>query len=320
MMYSLLRYFAITSILFLFSLNLANAQVDGLSKNSLEQIKEGHTHVIVGDLNFSQADRYLEVFKKYWTLTKGIDFIKAADLQNNMIAGDSYFNISTFTYTGSEGQYSVSNYMDLWIPKEKALKKAKDFSIYDENILLRAHLSADLGTMLLVHGASLSMKKNPDFGIDFDGGGHFYNWGPGMLKNYLQQISAQLQNGKKISYDDELEVKSQLQNLKADTLFCAQNNLIKMSRKDDKNFDPADIFKDYEFKYKVVSDKEIQEKIVSSNRSFYYLILFRTTNSKTIYVINASSGEIVYARHHGMASENLKSGDLEDLDHVVRKL
>jgi len=310
-MYSTLRHFVVTGIFFLFSLNLANAQVDVLSKNSLEQIKNSHTHVIVGDLNFNQADIYLEVFKKYWTLTKGVDFIKASDLQNNLVAGDSYFSISVFTRTGTEGQYSASTYMDLWIPKEKVFKKNKEFNIYDENILARAHLSADLQTSLQVHGLTFAPVKHPNFG--FDGGGHFYNWGPGMLKNYLQQLVTHLQNGKKINYDDEIEDKSELQNLKTDTLYCAQNNLIKMSKKDDKHFDPADIFKDYEFKYKVISDRELQAKIVADSAPFYYLILFRTTNSKTIYIIKASSGQIVYAKHHGMASENLKSGDLKDI-------
>src|ERR1700743_3486495 len=54
----------------------ANAQVKVFEKNQSEKIQNGHTHILVNKLDFPQSDEFISVFKKYWTLTKGVDFIE----------------------------------------------------------------------------------------------------------------------------------------------------------------------------------------------------------------------------------------------------
>jgi len=313
-MSNLNKSFFFTVILLFFFIQL-KAQVIIFEKNTLEKIQNGETHIIVGDPHFPHADEFLEVFKKYWTITKGVDYIAKENLTGNMVAGDTYFSLEANVVTGSNGGGNIYVYLNLWQPTSKALKDKK-YKISHEAGLAHVVLSVDVSTMVDSYFGAKNLK------FDFDGGGHFYHWNAGFLKNYLQMLVTQIKTGRKFDYHDDITDKSQLGLLKNQTLYCPEDNLNKMGTfvKIGKMNDIKDIFEDYKFNYKSISDSDLGEQIMKDTEPFYYLLFVRNSNSKLVLVINSRTGELVYSRHStSMSAANLKSGDVKDIYKVVKK-
>jgi hypothetical protein len=294
----------------------ANAQVKVFGKNKLEKIQNGHTHVVVSKLDFPGSDEFLDIFQKYWTQTKGIDFIEADHIQENLIPGDSYFSIETLTYDQttnvmlagrSMGAISMgiglaiptgkigSIYLNLWIPTERSFKD-QNFDI--EHIYSLAHilLSADQETV------------KQDFHNDFNGDGHIYHWNPGLLKNYLQILIRQLNSDK----PDHLSNHQRLGELKIKTLYCPDDNLNKA--KGGTKEDIKEVFKNYKYDYQVISDEDLGKNILNEKDPFYYLLFIRDIGGKTIAVVNSENGGIVYSVFvQGSNLTKLKALDVEEL-------
>ncbi|MDO3626175.1 hypothetical protein [Mucilaginibacter sp. BT774] len=219
----------------------ANAQVQILEKNALEKIQNGHSHVVVNELHFPESEDFLDVFKKYWTLTKGVDFISSENLSGSLVAGDSYFSIEALHISGYYGSQQIYYYLNLWVPSAKSLKD-KNFKIEHEEELAHIAISADFGTM------KETMKTNGMF-FDFNSEGRLFHWHPGLLKNYLQLLTAELKTGKKLDYHDDMTDKSQVKALSTQTLFIAEDNLNKVTAfvNKQKVMDIKEITKDYKF-------------------------------------------------------------------------
>jgi hypothetical protein len=291
-------------------------QVQIFEKNSIEKIKNGTTHVVVKDVHFPHSDEFLAVFKKYWTLSKGVDIISVDDFEKGLAAGETYFSLSGLTIKGGGAGASIYNYLDLWVPSEKSLKKDRKFKITDEISIAHIPLSIDVETV------TKEFKGGKAIDFDFDGGGHIYHWNPGLLKNYLQQLTAQLLTGKKVDFHDDFIDKAKLEALKTKTLYCPADNLNKMGTlvKVGKMVDVKDVFEDYKFKYEVITDAELGQKIIDDSEVIYYLIFLRNSTSKLIAVVNSRTGEIIYSQYHqSMTIPNLKDGDVKDLYKAVNK-
>jgi hypothetical protein len=309
------KSYYIIILLFLFFLPQSKAQVQILEKNVLEKIQNGHTHVIVNELHFPQSDEFLEVFKKYWTVTKGVDFVASDNVIGNMVEGDTYFSLEALKITGGNGGTAMFVYINLWQPTPKMLKDKK-FKIGHEDALAHIQLSID------VDAAKDIFIHNKDLDFNFDGDGHFYHWNPGLLKNYLQLLCVQLKTDKKTDFHDDVTDKTQMKNLSATILYCPEDNLNKMGMlvKAGKKVDIKDVFEDYKYSYKSISDKELGEKILTDSEVFYYILFVRNSTSKLIAVVNSRTGEIIYQRYDkSMSIQNLKSGDLKDLYKTINK-
>jgi hypothetical protein len=287
----------------------AKAQVQVYEKNVLERIRDGHSHIVVSDTSFKQSAEFLDIFKKYWTLTKGVDYIKESDLPGHMMAGDSYFSLMATSVTIHS---STNIYTDLylWQPTKKALSDKK-FRIDHEDLLGDVILSGDMQTIMNI---AVSAKFS---GSHFDGPSYFYHWNPGLLKNYLRVLSTWVKEGKKLSAVDPITNKEQLKGLRTNTLYFAKDNLAKMGLfvKAGKEADEKNIFENYQLKYEVISDEDLGEKILSGKEPFYYMLLVRQSLDKLLVVINSQTGEAIYSRYERgfFGVQNIKSGDMKDL-------
>lgn len=302
-------------LLFFFFLPDSKAQVQILEKNVLEKIQNGHSHIVVSDVHFPNSEQFLSVFQQNWVLTKGVDLVSMNDLPGNLVAGDSYFSLQTLRITGMNGGTAIYIYLNLWIPNSKSLNDKK-FKVGHEDSMAEILLSADLETIL--HGYFASK----DFGYDFDAEGHIYHWNPGIIKNYLQLLSARLKNGKKDDFEKDITDKEQLKLLKTQTLYCPEDNLHKMGTfvKQGKMVDFKEVFEDYKFDYRSISDQDLGKKILDEKQPFYYLLFIRNSTSKLIAVVNSVTGEVIYSRYDkSMSIPNLKSGDLKDLYKAINK-
>lgn len=306
------RKFCVAIIATLLLCSYSKAQIQVLQKNVLAKIQNGHTHVIVPSRVFTDADNYEDVFKKYFNVTQGVDFVSADNVVGNLAEGDSYFTLETAIVSSSSGATAIYEYLNLWQPTKKMLKEKK-FNIYHENALARIPISYD------TEGIKAILKATS---LNFDGDGHFCHWNPGIIKNYLQQLCSMLKSGKKSDFDDDITNKATLKELSTKTLYCPEDNFTKVGLfvKAGKTVDEKDVFEDYKFEYKPISDQDLSEKILSEREAFYYLIFLRNVSSRLIEVVNSQTGDVVYLRYNKLSlTPNLKSGDLKDLYKTIKK-
>lgn len=291
----------------------SKAQVQVLEKDVLGKIQNGHTHVIVKDPNSPLAGEFLESFKKSWTVTKGVDLIAQDNLVGNMMEGDTYFSMESLTVTSSYGK-AIYAFYNLWQPTKKMLKDKK-FKINHEDALARIQLSIDIDAVKELY---FTDEINPKSGEK----GHVFHWNPGLLKNYLQILSAELKTGKKTNYQDEKTNKALIKELSSKTLYYPEDNLNKIGFfLNSGTVDTKDLFDDYKFKYKVISDDELGEKIMADSEQFYYFLFVRITGSKLLLVVDSHTGEVIYSRFSSalFSAKNVDKGDLKDLYKAINK-
>ena len=253
-------------------------------------------------------------------MTKGVDFIN--DFPATIIAGDSYFSLETLSLRGYYGSEAIYLYLSLWTPDEKRLENNKKFRIEDEIPIAHIQLSADMRTLKTLYMSGILRNKD-NVSFDFDGDGHIFNWSPAILKNYLQHLTSLLQTDKKADFTDDITDKTQLQLLRNKTLYCAEETIHKVGtfmKPDTKEIvDTNKVFEDYKFEYKIIAGKDLEKKILTETKPFYYLLLLRNSDTKMIAVVNASTGELIYSHFVGMAYLELKSADLKALYKAVNK-
>jgi hypothetical protein len=305
---------AVFIILFsLFFFNTAKAQVQVLEKDVLEKIQNGHTHVVVKDPNSKLAGEFLESFKKSWTVTKGVDMIAYDNLVGNLVEGDNYFSMETLTFTSSYGK-AIYAFFNLWQPTKRMLKDKK-IKVNHEDALARIQLSIDIDAIKELY---FTDEINPESGAK----GHVFHWNPGLLKNYLQMLCAELKTGKKTNYQDEKTNKTLIKELSGKTLYYPEDNLNKIGFfLKSGTVDTKDLFDEYKFKYKVISDDELGGKIMADSEEFYYFLFVRISGSKLLLVVNSHTGEIIYSRFSSamFSAKNVNKGDLKDLYKTINK-
>ena len=292
------------ALLFLvFSAFTVKGQIIIEDNKKLEKIKKGNTYIMVGSTKFPGADEYLKAVKKDWTLSKGIDYL-SPDNPGNISPDDSFLSLEALTETRGS-LVNIYYYLSFWTCKESYFKKKRDLKRSDHELVAKVCLSVDPKAF-----AAKSFFKDHDF----DGGGLLHNWSPGMLRNYLQQLTRLLNTEKKVKVQDDILNKAELVNLSKETLYVPDFNLLGFSpflgRK--KAADEEKIFEDYPYPYKIVSKAELDQVILDSDKPSYYLIFIKDSSNKVVCVVNSNTGETVYSNAKSF-SYNLKSGDVKDL-------
>jgi hypothetical protein len=295
--------FKITKVTILLLLLLgarSYAQISIYDTKKLDRFKDGQTYVMVKNTNFPGADKFLQEMQKGWTLTKGIRYLLNDGTAFTVKPNDSFLNLEALTVR-INSTVNVNYHLSFWICKEKFFKKDRALKQSDEEPIATVSLSVDPSAF-----SANSFFKN----TDFDGGGLIYNWSPGMLKNYLQQMTSLLQN-KKETTNKEITKKAELKNLSKDTLYVADFNLIhynaftgQAKQRDEETV--ADIFEKYKSPYKVISKGDLDKMITDDKKPFYYLLFIKSSSTKEVCVINSKTGETVYSRFTNI-SYNLKS-------------
>lgn len=299
-----------------------NGQIAILNVSEIPKIKKGITYIVMKDPNSTIAKEYVEVFKNYWTISK-LEFIKQSEINNYLSPEHAYltlggFESSSHTFvsnTGARGiSYQTTNiYLELWTCDKKYFdsnKKNKKFKGDDKIQVARIELFTDFQVL-----------NNPEKLIqaDYDGNGHIRNWGAGILKNYVQTLMQYLNKG--VSHDLYKEILNakELRNLKNETLYIPDYVLIKFNKfngDESKKHKEVDIMEDYTLKYKMISTKELNQKILNEKNNFYYLIYIKSSTDKYVSVMNAISGEIIYSDYKAI-SYNIGSKDLKKLQEKI---
>ncbi|WP_316799036.1 hypothetical protein [Pedobacter frigidisoli] len=287
-----------------------NAQVSIFDAKKLSKIKEGKTYIMVQSIKFPGASQYLEQAQKNWTLSKGIDFL-SPDHQSTLSPNDSFLALEAVTMRSN-------NITNIYYSLSLSTLKEKYFT---GNRLLRKSDHEPVAAVALSPDEKAFDVKSFFKNNDFDGGGLLYNWSPGMLHNYLSQITNLLSAGKNVTTRDDIANKAQLAKLTTQNLYVPDFNLIRFSPfvgKLEKTADEERLFDDYKYPYKVITKAELDKMITSSDEPAYYLLFVKDSSSKIVCVVNSKTGETIYSTSKSL-SYNLKSGDIKDLSKQIEK-
>lgn len=314
---------------FLFSLAAtfnANSQIAISNSSEIAKIKNGTTYIAMKDPDSEKAKEYVNAFKNNWSISK-IEFIKYSEIEKFISAENSFLTIGGYetktqfiklyengTRKNGINYANTHIFLELWTCDEKYFQdkeKKKEFENSDKIQVARIELYTDFETL-----------ADPDniFQSDYDMNGHVRNWGPGILKNYIQALMSYLTKNEGKKLFSEISNTQEMENLKNEILYVPDFVLTKFNKftgDETKKHDEEKIFKDYDLKYKLITTDELNEKILTDTTKFYYLIYIKSSTDKYISVINSQTGEIIYSTYSS-GSYNIKSKDLKNLQKKIQ--
>lgn len=301
----------------------ANSQISISNIEELSKVKGGTTYIAMKDPNSPKSKEFVEAFKNNWTYSK-FEFIKYADIEKHLAPQNSFLTVSGYETSvhlstlysngmkSSGVDYAHTHiFLQLWTVSEKYFKRNKEFKDKDKIEVARVELFTDFPTL---------MRPQNLYQSDYDADGHIRNWGPGILKNHIQNLMSYLSKGKEKSLYSDIYNQAELKKLNNEVLYVPDYVLIKFSAftgDESKKHEEKELFEDYKLKYKMLSTKELNDKI-ASGESFYYLQYIKSSTDKYVSVINAATGEVIYSVYTP-TSYNIKSDDLEDLRKKIQK-
>ncbi len=150
----------------------------------------------------------------------------------------------------------------------------------------------------------------------------FFNYKLGFLKNYFQKINNLIKD-EEVYWLYEDDYLPELQKLKNNTLFIPSYISIKFKPfkgedGEENNENIEDIFDKYDFKYEIIDDEKLSDKILATE-PIYYLRYVRTNAERFIQVVNSITGEIIYRNYIAGLSYQIKSKQIKDLNSTILK-
>ncbi len=313
----------------------------GQTKEELEKLQKSTVYVVIDEEANDNNRKYSELFTKYWTFSK-VEVISSSQLGENLQIGN-FFITMKFRYEEGfnfERPATLQHFsLCLWTPKEKEFKKfvnstkKKDFdysSIADEWSC-----------------KSIMTDKSDPFTYDnfmtgeFFGNGHALFGGLGFVKNWIQATQIRFEkllNGEKYEavYKEKVNFmgtskklfvyiknKDEIMKLKKETLYIPATFLVNNElngpsfnhylHKKKPPYKAKDIFIDYPAKYEVISLKDMNEKIMSAEEPFFYIM---KDGSFAIQVVNALTGEVIY-KQEIRSQESFENYYIDQLSDII---
>lgn len=150
----------------------------------------------------------------------------------------------------------------------------------------------------------------------------FFNYKPGLLKNYFQKINALLKK-EEVYWMYKDEYLPELKKLAKSKLYIPSYMTVKYngwtgqdSEKDDENIE--EIFKKYDYQYEIISDESLSDRIMNKEE-LYYLRYVRMNAERFLQVINSKTGEIVYREYITGLSYKIKTKHIKELNSKILK-
>lgn len=185
--------------------------------------------------------------------------------------------------------------------------KIARFYIYPKDDFIQTSITKDMNTIV-------NSLYNDDV---------FFNYRLGFLKNYFQKINNLLKK-EEIYWMYKDDFLPELKKLANNKLYIPSHMTISYSgwkthRDSDENDENLkNIFEKYDYEYEVISDEDINNKILN-NEEFYYLRYVRMNAEKFLQVVNSKTGEIIYRNYSTGLSYNLKSKHIKELNSTIKK-
>lgn len=285
--------------------------------DQIAKFKSMKTIFVLSDI-FSK-DQYNAILSKYWKVTEfEIITLKEFDANPNKYKQMTHSiaelksYVLTTTYTSSSGT-KVTNHifvsLDWYIIDEIKEKKGK--TQYKTTTFASVFFTPDVDTRI----------QTEELSLDKVSVNRLQNYKLGYFTNYIQFINDGLTLNSNFNCFDESINKEKMKSLKTGTLILSEEIKKKFKAyqfSSGKDREITELLEDYKYKYEVLSEKEIDDKI-KNNEDFYYLIYSQINAKKIISIVNSKTGEIIYNVKDRL-SYNIKPNDFKDLNKVLSKL
>lgn len=313
-----------------------NLYVSDLKQAEFDSVKNSPTYFVVP--NQFDYENFKQVIGEVWTLNK-LSFISEKEYKDNKksffatgntviaLVDKNYQKIKENISTGAS--HTTAEYVSfkfrvnhfLSVEKNKKGKLKIDFFnvaevFFTASIKYRSDLIASSSRQsVLMLGKTFGKEKAIDkSGIKEP---DFYNFNLGYIKNYFQIVNDKLEKNINFKIEDGFVDKIKIKSLKNQTLYAPDWFLRKYNPLNGdlkKIIEPDEIFNTYQSEYKIISNKELNDKILAGDE-FYYLNYTQFNQTKVISIINSLSGEIIYLKEDG--SYNIKDSDLKSINKLV---
>ena len=278
---------------------------------------------------------YKEILNKVWTVTP-FELVSFEDFERSNYFGSQYsiaelggFKRIKQMKTGGNGT-SLFTYVDFYLydggeireelqglSEKKFERKYRGvvsdakiniarFYVYPKDDFIKTSLSKEMNEIVN------SMYSDPIF----------FNYSPGMLQNYFQKINDNIEREKETSMYG-FDYLPALKNLAQQTLYVPSYIGIRYNpwKLSDGEVDPEyieKIFNKYEYAYQVISDEELNQKILNGE-DFYYLRYARMNAERFLQVVNAKTGEIVFKLYVTGLSYKIKPKHLKEIRKSIER-
>ncbi len=308
-------------------------------KGILEKFKDSKTIFVLS--NIYDVDVYKSILEKSWKVTP-FEVVDAGEFEieeylteNYSIVELSGYTVTTQRATGipliteKMGEF-LYTFIDLRMYDNETIRKKlsklspqqrrkRRYDIINDNCQSIARLYT-FPNDKFIHTSRFKKKEEVLLSMYTDD--YFFNYNPGFLKNYFQRMS-DLLVCEEICFVYGDDYKPELKKLSSKKLYIPSYISIKYDgfKGVDSEKDPNHIkaiFKDYDFKYEMISDEDISTKILSGEE-FYYLRYVRVNAQKFIQVVNSKTGDVIYRQYATGFSYNLKSKHISELNSKIRK-
>lgn len=146
---------------------------------------------------------------------------------------------------------------------------------------------------------------------------NIYNWSPGFFKNYLQIVQKELDNFNLINTEKKAD--SRIKELATDTLFIPEYVLIKFNaiNGNESKSEDARIMDNYPYPFKVISMKELSDRILQGSGNLFYLHYVKSSATTYVNVIDGRNGVILFSISDRYYAYNLKK---KDIKHIAKQV
>ncbi len=280
--------------------------------NELEEIIEEIW--TVNKISFITQDEFDENKKSYLSsgkiIIQPIDRVYSKKKKGGPMQYHGFTTVGAFIFI----KFNISTFSDVKTTKRGKLKYdvhniAEIF--FTPNIRYRSDIAVSAGGKMRIGNFK---KINEKYGETAG----FYNYDLGYIKNYFQELNNRLKNSQNLKIEDGILKKEKLKKLKSNTLYAPEWILKKynaMAATYGKTRTKEELFEKYTHKYEVLSNDEIDTKIINGD-DFYYLMHTQFNQKKIISIIHSTTGEIIYLEEDG--SYNIKSSDLKKISKYIK--
>ena len=295
---------------------------DKLDKKTVDRLKDKTVKFILPD--FYSIKEYETILNQVWTFTPYEIILTNNFNEDDVKEGDVLAQFLSAYARGrdSEGFVHTKYFCTLELSiVEKIIKKKKDYLLNRENTeIATIYFTQSPHSRFLppIDGYQENEFFPPVKNVDY-----LSNFRLGYLKNFLNLINSSITDLKSIDIYDDF-VLEELKNLKMDTLYIDKSfdngAFPKLDYKQNKWPKLKDLIEKYNYKYKFVDYKEIEEMIMNDNSSnFYYLMYNQIVKNKIITILNGKNGQIIY-QNHSSNSLFINDKDIKKINSAIEKL
>lgn len=319
------------------SRSLHNTYMISLKESQFDLVKNSTTYFIVpNQLNYEEIQKNIQ---QIWSLNE-ITFVSQDEYEENkyeyvsagnsvirIVKGDGVHGIERTKTTnfGTPAQRTSTQIIKLGLNFKFAMfyyqnveKNKKDEIKIKSFRVAEIYFTPSIKYRINAFGATklLWKKRNTDF--DMTKEPDSYNFNIGYIRNYFQALNEKLLKGENFKVRDGVKNKLKLKDLNNQTLFAPDWILKQYSfitRDLKKIATPEELFKKYDYEYKVISNNELNSKILDGE-DFYYFMYTQFNDYKILSVIHSITGEIIYLTED--KSFNVKDSDLKDISKLIK--